>query len=154
MTSTHGLEVVADPAGSGPLAERDKVPSRKKIKILDLTRRRTDDVLRKEKAMMPKRKPQWFRHDQGDARELKSQLEWKMSPIVRQRFTVLERKVAVLEKRLHNVDRGLKADTALLPIRVRGIILDALKPLPPLPPTKTLTIYKDNIKTRRPRKKG
>jgi hypothetical protein len=49
------------------------------------------------------------------------------------------------------VDRGLKADTALLPIRVRGIILDAMKPLPP---TKTLTICGDNIKTRRPRKKG
>jgi hypothetical protein len=104
--------------------------------------------------MMPKRKPQWLRRDEGNARELTSQLEWKISPIVRQRFAVLERKVAVLEKRLHNVDRGLKADTALLPIRVRGIILDALKPLPPLPPTKTLAIYRDNIKTRRSRKKG
>ncbi|MGA2363345.1 MAG: hypothetical protein ABSG73_12910 [Candidatus Aminicenantales bacterium] len=103
--------------------------------------------------MMPKRKPQWFRHDEGNARELESQLEWKISLIVRQRVSVLERKIAALEKRLDNVDRGLKTDTALLPIRVRGIILDAMKPLPSLPPTKTLTIYRDNIKTRRPRKK-
>jgi hypothetical protein len=101
--------------------------------------------------MMPKRKPQWFRHDEGNVRELESQLEWKISLIVRQRVSVLERKIAALEKRLDKVDRGLKADTALLPIRVRGIILDAMKPLPP---TKTLTICGDNIKTRRPRKKG
>jgi len=109
--------------------------------------------MRKEKAMMRKRKPQWYRHDEGNARELQSQLEWKISLIVRQRVAVLERKIAALEERLDNVDRGLKADTELLPIRVRGIILDAMKPLPFLPPTKTLTIYGDNIKTRRPRKK-
>ena len=103
--------------------------------------------------MRPKRKPQWFRHDEGTARELESKLEWKISLIVRQRVTVLERKIAALEKRLDNVDRGLKTDTELLPIRVRGIILDAMKPLLSLPPTKTLTIYSDNIKPRRPRKK-
>ena len=34
VTSTHCPEVVADPTGSGPLAEKDKVPSWKKSKPL------------------------------------------------------------------------------------------------------------------------
>jgi hypothetical protein len=66
----------------------------------------------------------------------------------------LEQRVTALEKRMDEAADILNDDSERLPIRVRGIILDAMKPLPPLPPTKTLTIYRDNIKTRRPRKKG
>jgi hypothetical protein len=138
-----------DPAGSGPLVKSDKVPSWKKIKILDLTRRRMDDVLRKEKAIRPKNKPQWFRHDEGNARELKSQLEWKISLIVRQRVSVLEKKIAALEKSQQDMYSWLSMHTKMEPERVQRIIHNALTP----PPTsKTLTIYPE-IKPRRPRKK-
>jgi hypothetical protein len=113
-----------------------------------------DDSLQKEKAMRPKKRSQWFRHDEGNARELKAQQEWKISLIVRQRVAGLEKKVADLEKRMDEAAVVINDDLARLPNRVRGIILDAMKPLPPLPPTKTLTILGDNIKTRRPRKKG
>jgi hypothetical protein len=144
-----GARSWSDPAGSGPLAESDKVPSRKKIKILDLTRRRTDDVLRKEKAMRPKKKDQWFRHDEGNAKELKSQLEWKISLIVRQRVSVLEKKIAAMEKSLQDMYSWLSVHTKMEPERVQRIIHHALTPPPA---SKTLTIYPE-IKPRRPRKK-
>jgi len=102
--------------------------------------------------MRRKEKPQWFRHDEGNARELQSQLEWKISLIVRQRVAHLEKKVADLEKRVDEATVAINEDLALLPIRVRGIILDAMKPLPSLPPTKALTISAET-KPRRPRKK-
>jgi hypothetical protein len=121
----------------------------KKIKILDLTRRRTDDVMRKEKAMRPTKKPQWFRHDEGNPRELKSQLEWKISLIVRQRVSALEKKIAALETRLEDMYSWLSVHNRMEPDRVKRIIHEALTPS--LTP-KTLTIYKE-IKPRRPRKK-
>jgi hypothetical protein len=100
--------------------------------------------------MRPNKKPQWFRHDEGNARELKSQLEWKISLIVRQRVAVLEQRVAALEKRMNEEADIINYDTERLPNRVRGIIRDAMMPLPP---TKTITINKEYIKPRRPRKK-
>lgn len=102
--------------------------------------------------MRPKKRPQWFRHDEGNVRELKSQLEWKISLIVRQRVAHLEKKVADLEKRMDEAAVAINEELALLPNRVRGIILDAMKPLPPPPPTKLLTLYRET-KLRRPRKK-
>jgi hypothetical protein len=116
---------------------------------LDVADEWMDDVLRKEKAMMPKRKPQWFRHDEGNARELKSQLEWKISLIVRQRVSVLEKKIAALEKSLEDMYSWLSVHSRMEPDRVKRIIHEALTPSPT---PKTLTIYKE-IKPRRPRKK-
>jgi hypothetical protein len=49
-----GARSWSDPAGSGPLAERDKVPSRKKNKSLDVDRRRMYDSLWKKKAVPDK----------------------------------------------------------------------------------------------------
>jgi hypothetical protein len=108
-----------------------------------------DDSLRKEKAMRPKNKPQWFRHDEGNARELKSQLEWKISLIVRQRVSVLEKKIAALEKSLEDMYSWLSVHSRMEPDRVKRIIHEALTPSPT---PKTFTIYKE-IKPRRPRKK-
>jgi len=108
-----------------------------------------DDSLWKEKAMRPKKKPQWFRHDEGNARELKSQLEWKISLIVRQRVSVLEKKIAALEKSLQDMYSWLSVHSRMEPDRVKRIIHEALTPSP-MP--KTLTIYKET-KPRRTRKK-
>jgi hypothetical protein len=116
---------------------------------LDLNRRWMDDSLRKEKAMRRKEKPQYFRHDEGNARELKSQLEWKISLIVRQRVAVLEKKIAALEKSVEDMYSWLSVHTRMEPDRVKRIMREALTPSP-MP--KTLTIYKET-KPRSPRKK-
>jgi len=99
--------------------------------------------------MRPKKKPQWFRHDEGNVRELESQLEWKISLIVRQRVSVLEKKIAALEKSLEDMYSWLSVHARMEPDRVKRIIHEALTPSPT---PKTLTIYKE-IKARRPRKK-
>jgi len=54
VASPHCPGAVADPAGPGPLAERNKVPSRKKNKSLDVDRNRMYDSLWKKKAMPDK----------------------------------------------------------------------------------------------------
>jgi len=99
--------------------------------------------------MRRKKKPQYFRHDEGNPRELKSQLEWKISLIVRQRVSVLEKKIEALEKRLQDMYGWLSSHISMEPDRVKRIIHQALTPSPR---PKTLTIYKE-IKPRRPRKK-
>jgi hypothetical protein len=144
-----GARSWSDPAGSGRLAERDKVPSRKKIKTLDLTRRRVDDVQRKERTMRRKKKPQWFRHDEGNPRELKSQLEWKISLIVRQRVATLEKKIASLEKNLHDVASIVDANTEFLASRLKGIH----EVLTPMTVPKRIRVL-EPAKKRSPRKKA
>jgi len=54
VASIHCPEAVADSAGLGPRAERDNVPSRKKIKSLDVDRNRMYDSLWNKKAMLDK----------------------------------------------------------------------------------------------------
>ena len=98
--------------------------------------------------MMPKRKPQWFRHDEGNARELKSQLEWKISLIVRQRVAVLEKKIIALEKRLDDVATMVDANTKFLASQLKGIH----KALTPVTLPKRIRVL-EPAKTRRPRKK-
>jgi len=99
--------------------------------------------------MRRKKKPQLFRHDEGNPRELKSQLEWKISLIVRQRVSVLEKKIDALEKRQQDMYSWLSSHISMEPDRVKRIIHEALTPSPR---TKTFTIYKEN-KSRRPKKK-
>jgi uncharacterized coiled-coil protein SlyX len=98
--------------------------------------------------MRPKKKPQWFRHDEGNAKELKSQLEWKISLIVRQRVAALEKKVTALEKKVAAKEKSLQEIYSWLavharmePDRVKKIIQEALAS-PPTP--KTRSIYKKN----------
>jgi hypothetical protein len=123
-----GARSWSDPAGSGRLAERDKVPSRKKIKTLDLTRRRVDE---------------------GNPRELKSQLEWKISLIVRQRVATLEKKIASLEKNLHDVASIVDANTEFLASRLKGIH----EVLTPMTVPKRIRVL-EPAKKRSPRKKA
>jgi hypothetical protein len=129
---------------SGPFF-RDEVSA---AESLDLKRRRMDDILRKEKAMRPRKKTYWFRHDEGYPRELKSQLEWKISLIVRQRVAVLEKKIIALEKRLDDVATMVDANTEFLASRLRGIH-EALTPVTLPKRIRTL----EPTKTRRSRKK-
>ena len=98
--------------------------------------------------MRPKKNPQWFRHDEGNARELKSQLEWKISLIVRQRVAVLEKKIIALEKRLDDVATMVDANTKFLASRLKGIH----KALTPVTLPKRIRVL-EPAKTRRPRKK-
>jgi hypothetical protein len=105
--------------------------------------------MRKEKAMRPPKKTQWFRHDEGNARELKSQLEWKISLIVRQRVSILEKKIAALETRLEDMYSWLSVHNRMEPDRVKRIIHEALTPSPT---PKSLPIL-PNIKPRRQAKK-
>jgi hypothetical protein len=133
---------------------RDKVHRRKRLpqtkrKTIDVSRIRMDDSLREEKAMRPKKKPQLFRHDEGNARGLKSQLEWKISLIVRQRVSALEKKISALEKSQQDMYRWLSVHATMEPDRVKRVIYEALTPSPT---PKTFTICKE-IKPRRPRKK-
>jgi hypothetical protein len=107
-----------------------------------------DDVLRKEKAMRPQKRPKWFRHDEGNAREMKSQLEWKISLIVRQRVAVLEKKIIALEKRLDGVATMVDANTEFLASRLKGIH----KALTPVTVPKRIRVL-EPAKTRRSRKK-
>jgi hypothetical protein len=100
-----------------------------------------DGVLRQERTMRRKKKPQWFRHDEGNPRELKSQLEWKISLIVRQR-------VAALEKRLNNVASTVDANTEFLAGRLKGIH----EVLTPMTVPKRIRVL-EPAKKRRPRKK-
>ncbi len=102
------------------------------------------------------KKSQWFRHDEGNPRELKSQLEWKISLIVRQRVSVLEKKIAALEKKIDDREKSLQAmydwlsvHSRMEPDRVKRIIHEALTPSPT---PRSLPIL-PNIKPRRPRKK-
>jgi hypothetical protein len=107
-----------------------------------------DGVLRQERTMRRKKKPQWFRHDEGNPRELKSQLEWKISLIVRQRVAALEKKVAALEKRLNNVASTVDANTEFLAGRLKGIH----EVLTPMTVPKRIRVL-EPAKKRRPRKK-
>jgi hypothetical protein len=100
--------------------------------------------------MRSKKKPQWFRHDEGNARGLKAQQEWKISLIMRQRLADLEKKVAAMEISLQDIYSWLSIHTEMEPERVQRIIHKALTP----PPTsKTTTTIYPETKPRRPRKK-
>jgi hypothetical protein len=118
---------------------------------LDLNRRWVDDSLRKEKTMRRKTKPQFFRHDEGNPRELKSQLEWKISMIVRQRVSVLEKKINALEKSHQDMYGWLSSHISMEPDRVKRIIHEALTPSPR---PKTFTIYQEIKPPRLRKKKG
>jgi hypothetical protein len=78
--------------------------------------------------MKRKEKPHYFRHDEGNPRELKSQLEWKISLIVRQRVAALEKKIAALERNLRDVRTAVDANTEFLASRLKGIH-EALTPM-------------------------
>ena len=98
--------------------------------------------------MRPPKKPHWFRHDEGNPRELKSQLEWKISLIVRQRVAVLEKKIIALEKRLDDVATMVDVNTEFLASRLKGIH----KALTPVTFPKRIRAL-EPAKTRRSRKK-
>jgi hypothetical protein len=78
--------------------------------------------------MRPEKKPQWFRHEEGNARGIKAQEEWKISLIVRQRVAALEKKVVALDKRLNDVATLVDANTEFLASRLKGIH-EALTPM-------------------------
>jgi len=99
--------------------------------------------------MKRKKKPQWFRHDEGNPRELKSQLEWKISLIVRQRVAAVEKKVIALEKRLDDVATMVDANTEFLASRLKGIH----KALTPVTLPKRIRVL-EPAKKRRQRKKS
>jgi len=108
--------------------------------------------------MRPKKKPQWFRHDEGNPRELESQLEWKISLIVRQRVSVLEKKIAALEQKVAEREKSLQAVYSWLsvhsrmePDRVKRIIHEALTPSPT---PRSLPILPDIKPRRKAKKKG
>jgi hypothetical protein len=117
-------------------------------KTIDLTGERGDDSPRREKPMKRQEKPRFFRHDEGNPRELRSQLEWKISLTVRQRVAILEKKIADLEKNLRDVTSTVDANTEFLATRLKGIH-EALTPMTVPHRIRLL----EAPKKRRPRKK-
>ena len=104
--------------------------------------------------MRPK-KPQWFRHDEGNARGLKAQQEWKISLIVRQRPAGLEKKVADLEAAHDELASEVNNNAEFFLRRMR-LMREALTPegiASKVEPPKRFVLLRDNIRTRRARKK-